>query len=113
MIAIPSGQLNKRVDVLTPSTGQNPATGDPLPPVAYASVWASIKPMSGAELYRAQQFVSEANILVVIRYRAGMHEKMTLQYTGPDGPETLEILAILNEMQANVQLNLLCKRIDD
>jgi SPP1 family predicted phage head-tail adaptor len=113
VVTVDTGSKNKRIRIMTPVAGQDPKTGDALPPIEFAKTWASIKPMNGSELYRAQQYVSEANILVTIRYRRGMHESMTVEYAGPDAVLVYEILAILDEEEANVEQKLLCKRIGD
>ena len=107
MQGVAAGALNKRITLVKPSNDQDPLTGAAGADQTVAIVWASIKPMSGGELYRAQQFNSEATILVVIRHRQGVSADMTVKY----GDRTFFILAVLDELEQHVQLNLLCKEL--
>ena len=109
MVSVQSGNLRQRITLQSASQEQD-VTGQPLTTaVAFATCWAEVKPMSGNEIYRAQQYTDEATIQVTIRYRRGVDASMTILYTDQDGDHTYEILAILNEMQQNVYLILLCK----
>lgn len=107
MISIPAGSLNKRIMLVKPSSEQDPLTTKVGEDVTVAQVWASIKPMSGSELYRAQQFVDQANIMVTIRYRPDVTADMRVEY----GRRSFNVLSVLNEMEQNVQLNLLCEEL--
>ena len=105
MLAIAAGSLNKRVTLVKPSNEQNPLTGAAGADQPVGDVWAAIKPMSGSELYRAQQYNSEATIMVTIRFRKNVTADMTINY----GQRKFYILVVLDELEQHVQLNLLCK----
>lgn len=110
---IAAGALDRRIALLMPAQTQD-ASGGPAEPVVFATVWAKISPMSGSEIFRAQQFVGEANVQVVIRYRSGVRANMVVRYDGPDGTRHFRILGTpLNEGERNEQLTLLCKEIND
>ncbi len=104
---VPSGLLRHRINLLSPSADTDD-DGQALPPTVFRTVWSQIKPMSGSELYRAQQFTEDATIQVIIRYLPGVSAVMTVGY----GTRTFQILAVLNELERNEQLTLLCKEIN-
>lgn len=76
-------------------------------------IWASIEPLRGQELYAAQQVQAEVTHKVRIRYSTDVSS------VGPTnqvvyGLRTFEVLAALNILERNKELELLCKeRIGD
>jgi SPP1 family predicted phage head-tail adaptor len=63
-----AGSLNRRVTIQSRSTGQDGAGQQLTSWSDVATVWASIEPLSGRELERAQALHSEITHQVVIRY---------------------------------------------
>lgn len=107
MISIPAGSLNKRVTIMAPNTAKD-ETGDPVGDVPLKQTYAQIRPMSGSEAYRAQQFTDKANITVVIRYDSRVRANMTVAYQD----RTFQIHAVLNEGEENVYMILLSEEIN-
>ena len=101
---------NKRVTLQAPNSVKD-STGDPAGDTDVATTWAQIRPMSGAESFRAQQFTDEANITIVMRWRPGVKSNMMVKYAGPEGNREFQILVPLNEDEQNIQYTLLCKEI--
>jgi SPP1 family predicted phage head-tail adaptor len=71
----------------------------------YATVWAAIEPLSGKELLAAEGLVAEASVRVKIRYRSGVDPGDRVIF----GSRTLDINAVVNRDERNVDLELLCK----
>ncbi len=67
-------------------------------------VSASIEPLRGRELFAAQEHHSDITIRVRIRYRAGIIAAQRVLY----GSRVLNILAVLNREERNIELELMC-----
>ena len=74
-------------------------------PLTFATVWASIEPLSGRELFQAQQVQAEVTHRVRMRYLAGVTAKMT----GLFGTREFQILSVINPEERNRELVLMCK----
>lgn len=70
-----------------------------------AQVWASIRPLSGRELWQAQQVQADVTHSVRLRYRSGVDATMELDLQG----RRLRIVAVLNIEERNRTLELLCQ----
>lgn len=70
-----------------------------------AQVWASVKPLSGRELWNAQQVQADVTHAVRMRWRQGVDPKMELDLNG----RRLRILSVLNLEERNRTLELLCQ----
>lgn len=68
------------------------------------NIRASIEPLSGRELYAAQQFNSEVTHSVHIRYRAGITDAMRVRF----GTRLFTIHNVLNIEERNRDIQLLC-----
>lgn len=78
------------------------------PELAWSEVarpWASIKPLSGRELWMAQQVQADVTIAVRMRFRRGVDATMELDLGG----RRLRIVAVLNLEERNRTLELLCQ----
>lgn len=99
-----AGKLNKRIE-LQSSTDSTDTFGEPIKTwTTYDTVWASINPLSGNELIFAQQISSKTNIGIIIRYNSSVEVGDRVKY----GTRYFDINAVLNEMENNKQLELLC-----
>ncbi len=105
-IKIDIGAMRHRVSLMQPSQMAD-SIGDIGEPVVFAERWAEVRTLSGQEFYRSQQFTSEANRLVVMRYLAGVVPSMTVQF----GTRSFEILWVENVEERNVKLNLYVKEV--
>lgn len=67
-------------------------------------IWASVEPLSGNELVRAQQIVATANVKVVIRHHTGVHSQQRVRF----GSRYLGIGAVINFEEKGHYLTLIC-----
>lgn len=70
----------------------------------FATVWASVEPLSGSEQWRAQQAQSSVSHKVTIRYLSGVDAKMRVKF----GTRYLNIGSVRNVEERNRELELLC-----
>ena len=70
-----------------------------------ATVWANINPISGKELFAAEQFSSEITHRVRIRYRNDVTPFMRVKY----GTRTFEVMYVINEYERDRIIQLMCK----
>lgn len=76
------GHLNKRIEIQTP-TGTRSATGQELLTwTCVAVVWAGVDfaRTGSREQVEGDQLVASNSVIFIIRYRAGLNEKMRLLY---------------------------------
>jgi len=90
---IKSGNLDKRVTIQSPVTGQN-AYGEPLTGwTDVATVWASLTDLSGREFLAAQATQATVTTKVLIRYRAGIVAAMRVVH----GADVYNVMAVLKQ----------------
>lgn len=78
-----AGKLRHRVALQQKMQTQDPATGELLDDwVTFATVWASVEPLSAREFIAAQAGQSEITARVVLRYRDGITAEMRLVHQG-------------------------------
>jgi len=71
----------------------------------FAEVSASIEPLSGKELFTAQQLHAEATTQMIIRYIQGLDTSMRVLF----GTRIYDILHVSNKEERNIAMYLLCK----
>lgn len=71
-----------------------------------SSIWASIEPLKGRELFAAQEHHSEVEVRIRIRYRAGITAAMRVVHGGL----YYAIAAVLDPELRHRELELLCKQ---
>ena len=101
------GDLRHRITLQSPPTTQDSygaPTGDY---TDVATIWANINPISGRELFAAEQFASEITHRVRIRYRAGVTSSMRVKY----GDRNFEIMYVINEYERDRITQLMCKEL--
>jgi SPP1 family predicted phage head-tail adaptor len=99
------GLLDRRVTIQSPSITQN-ALGEAVTTwTPYATVWASIEPISGREFWAMQQVHSQVTVRIRIRYLAGALPKMRVT---SGGSKVYNIEAIINPQDRNGHLELMC-----
>jgi SPP1 family predicted phage head-tail adaptor len=104
-----AGRLRHRITLqqLVAGSPQQKATGEPDESwVDYLETWASVEPLSGRELFAAQEHHSEITTRIRVRYRAGITAKMRVVF----GQGIYNIHAILNREMRNIELELLCSQ---
>ncbi|WP_200629995.1 phage head closure protein [Stutzerimonas frequens] len=103
-MAIKAGKLRHRVTFQAPGLVQDPVTGEMMPGwTDFASVWASIEPLSARDFIAAQANQSEITARIVIRYREGILPTMRILHRGkvyaihgvlPDADSGLEYITL-------------------
>lgn len=68
------------------------------------NVSASIEPLRGRELFAAQEHHSEVTTRIRIRYRDGVTAAQRVKF----GTRVLNILAVLNREERDIELELMC-----
>ena len=71
----------------------------------YATVQASIDPISGREYFAAQSVQTDVTHRIVIRYLSGIVPKMRVKY----GSRIFDILSVINVSERNGELQLMCR----
>lgn len=104
---LPAGRLNKRISIEAPADPPVQTASGAVQKtwVPFATVWASFEPLSGKEIFAAQQYSSEATHRVTIRYRAGLTSKMRIKL----GTRAFDILSEMNEMERNQDIVMICQ----
>lgn len=102
------GSMNRRLAIQSKSTAQD-STGQPLNTwTAVATVWASIHPLSGAELERAQSIHPEISHEIGIRYAAAWADpKVMAKYRGVYKSRIFNFHASMNTDEGNVEITVL------
>jgi len=72
-----------------------------------ATVWASVEPLNGRELYAAQQVKAELTHRIRIRYMSGIKPEMRIAFDN----RTFEIEAIIDPEERHESLELLCSEV--
>jgi SPP1 family predicted phage head-tail adaptor len=80
-MSISAGDLTERVNLVRDVIGRVKGVESRTPEV-YASVWASVRFLSGREQWKAQQVSSTANVEVTIRYRADVLASDHIEWNG-------------------------------
>lgn len=99
-----AGQLNRRITLQAPVTGQD-EYGQPLTGwTDVATVWASITDMTGREYIAAAAVQASVQTRITIRYRAGIVAAMRVLH----GADVYNVEAVLE--RDGQALNLMCVR---
>lgn len=82
-MAIGAGKLRHKVTIQARGEVQDPVSGEMVPGwTDFASVWASIEPLSARDFIAAQANQSEITARIVIRYREGILPTMRILHRG-------------------------------
>lgn len=73
------------------------------------TVWASVEPLRGRELFDAEQVQSEISHRVRVRYSGSVTPQNRLLF----GSRVLEIQAVINVNERNREMQLMCKEMPD
>jgi len=102
-----AGRLRHRVDLQHVTETQD-STGDPVRSYStYATVWASIEPVSGREYYAAQQAGAVRQHKIVIRSRRDVAPTDRVMF----GSRIFEVEAVLHPAERNIETHLMCKEL--
>jgi SPP1 family predicted phage head-tail adaptor len=102
---IAAGDLDRRITLQSPVYNTD---GDEIASwQSEGDVWAAVQPASGLELEPGQQIIAEAQISVMIRFRADVDARWRVI----DGPHTYEIKAVLDLERRQETLKLMCMEV--
>lgn len=108
-----AGSLRHRVSIENPVDTQD-STGAPIP--TWESVAedlpASIQPLTGRELFAAQQVQSDTTTKITIRWIKGVTSRMRVLHSLGESPEVVEVYnieAVLPDSTGRRTLQLLCR----
>ena len=110
---IDAGSLRHRIEILRTTGGTADAYGEkPENQVSLGTFWASIEPISGRELWQAQQVQSDVTHRIIMRYQAGTKPQTAdiVQYTDPDTTTVrrFEIDSVIVPMELRAAVQLMC-----
>lgn len=78
--------------------------------------WAAVEPLSGRELFAAQQTQSEITTRIRIHWQRGVTERMRVahvtSWAEPRTTDIYDVLSVLDIRSAHRELHLLCARRD-
>ena len=103
-----AGRLRHKVDIEQLVAGSPNQTAEGAPDESWAvylnDIWASVEPLSGRELFSAQEHHSEVTVRVRVRYRTGITAKMRVVFES----KNYNILYVLDPEERHRELQLLC-----
>jgi len=102
------GSFNNRVTLLSQNSGRTTG-GEFLPPVPFATVWASVTALQGSDLAKAQEVVAQVTHKVVLRSMPGVVSSMLVQLNA----RTFVIEAVQDQDERGVELVLLCRETNE
>lgn len=100
-----AGRLNKRITIEEDIGTEASSTGEHVEDFQFfANRWAEIIPLSGRELWNAQQVQPDITHKVTIRYLTGVTPKMRVAY----GSRYFNILSVINVNEEGISQELMC-----
>jgi len=75
--------------------------------VTHVAAWASIEPLRGQEYLAAKAQEAAVSVRIRMRYQAGITQAMRVLY----GSRVFEIVSVINYLEKNKELQLMCKEI--
>ena len=100
-----AGRLRHRVAVLSYTESQDAYGGLIRSESTTATIWAAVEPLRGQKVFEAQQISAKADTKIVCRYTDAVKINNTLSHGG----KRYRVLSIINILQKNVELNILCE----
>ena len=100
-----AGALRHKIVIQEPTETQDSVGGPDATWSTFATVWASIEPLNGRELFAAQQINAEITARIRIRYLSGVIPKMRVSF----GERIFEILSVINLEERNREMELMVK----
>lgn len=101
-----AGKLRHRVTIMADSGETRDQHGHRVPRMeSIGQAWASVQPLRGTELWRAQQVQPEVTHRVRIRHRNGLTRAQQVVHAN----RTFDVLTVLNRDERNIELELLCR----
>ena len=107
---VKAGTLRHRIAIEQPPSpaedeyGHNDETRDW---TVFATVWASVVPLSGREFWKAESVQSDITHTVTIRYLEGVTPQMRVRHND----RILNIDSVIDVEENGVQMQLMCKEV--
>jgi SPP1 family predicted phage head-tail adaptor len=106
----PLGAMNSQISLLAP--GERAGDGGPgTPDAAVGPVWASIRPLGGAETDRQHQRAQTSSHLVEIFYQLGITENMIVSFQDGGNLRTFQIRYVDDPDGLRNRLHLYCAEV--
>lgn len=105
-----AGWLRHRVEVLEKVAGRDSFGAEVTAWATVATVWASVEPLRGREYIEAKQGQVEVSHRVVMRHWLDVGPEMRLRL---EGGRVLEIESVINPLERNERLELMCREAVD
>jgi SPP1 family predicted phage head-tail adaptor len=99
-----AGLLDKRVTLQQQTTTRNSLGEAVVGWTDVATVWASIEPLQGREMWAQMQVQSEITARIRIRYRPGVVASMRVVY----GTRIFTISSVIDANERHAELQLMC-----
>ena len=103
-----SGRLRHKLDIQQLVAGSPDQTPEGEPDESWTvflnDIWAAVEPLSGRELFAAQEHHSEIQVRIRVRYRTGITAKMRAVFES----RNYNILAVIDREERHRELELLC-----
>ena len=100
-----SGDKRHSIELQANAEFERQSDGGVVPRWAGAhKAFASVEPLSGGQLERAQQIAGKVTHKIVMRYMPGVTRQMRVKF----GARVFTVNAVLNDGEQNIDLELLC-----
>ena len=100
-----SGDLRHRVELQQRVKSRNAVGEETYSWLTYATVWAAVEPLTGRELYEAQQISAEVTVRVRVRYLKSVSVEHRVLFDS----RGFNVNFVQNIEERNRELVLLCK----
>ncbi|WP_256846916.1 phage head closure protein [Paenibacillus sp. Pae108] len=104
-----TGKLRHKITIKHLQSVDDGAGGSVETWMTYASPFASVEPLSGRELFQAQQLQSEVTHKIRMRYRPGITPDMRVYF----GTRVFLINSAINWQERNRELTLMCVEVQN
>lgn len=110
------GKLDQRITLQRRVEERNEIGEAVITYIDAANVWAAVEPLSGRELYTAQQTQSEITTRIRIHWRRGVSERIRVKhitsYESPQQIDVYDVVSVIDLKSKHFELQLLCARRD-
>ena len=101
-----AGKLRHRIEIQSAVEARDSHGGVDYAWSTAATRWGSIEPLSGRELFAAQQIEAQVDVRVRLRHYDGLEPAMRLKH----GTDIYEIRAVVNRDVRDIEQEVLCTR---
>ena len=102
-----AGWLRNRITIQKKTVSRSGSGAEVVSWNTHVNAWASIEPLKGQEYLTAKMQESAVDVRIRIRYQTGITPAMQVLY----GTRVFEIVSVINYLERNVELQLMCREI--